>query len=330
MYRKEKPISLKSSASSLCNNLSVFINTDRGSLNYAVVHKYLVNIVSSSTDGSQVTNRQVVCKEPSATQQGHSMIMQVKWVSLASRTVLVLTSIKGIQMFEYDGSAMLYWHALGDPSDVETGDQSNFGRGIAAVGDSFVCVGTQEGHILVFGVPAKGTNVVIKDVLKVHKCAICDLASEGDNLVSSDEEGNILMWKVGGTSLQQTGKIPGTGDPCSSLALWKGVIVGAFGCSGQIKVYNLSTGKLGACACAHARWINAIDVAKDSGMLLSASEDSYVRVWQLRSGSSPSIEFKYGETVTDLQLVGAKFVHDAGRAFCVTGYDSSDLVFFVQ
>ena len=26
--------------------------------------------------------------------------------------------------------------------------------------------GTQEGHILVFGVPAKGTNVVIKDVLK--------------------------------------------------------------------------------------------------------------------------------------------------------------------
>ena len=57
-------------------------------------------------------------------------------------------------------------------------------------------------------------------------------------------------------------------DPCSSLALWKGVIVGAFGCSGQIKVYNLSTGKLGACACAHARWINAIDVAKDSGMVI--------------------------------------------------------------
>ena len=77
MYRKEKPMSLKSSASLLCNNLSVFVNADKGSLNYAVVHKYLVNIISSTTDGSQVTNRQVVCKEPSATQQGHSMIMQV-------------------------------------------------------------------------------------------------------------------------------------------------------------------------------------------------------------------------------------------------------------
>ena len=57
-------------------------------------------------------------------------------------------------------------------------------------------------------------------------------------------------------------------DPCSSLALWKGVIVGACG-SGQIKVYNLATGKLGACANAHARWINAIDVAKDSGLVSS-------------------------------------------------------------
>ena len=42
------------------------------------------------------------------------------------------------------------------------------------------------------------------------------------------------------------------------------------------------------------------------------------------------IEFKFAECVTDLQLVGAKFVHNAGRAFCVTGYDNSDLIFFVQ
>ena len=32
-------------------------------------------------------------------------------------------------------------------------------------------------------------------------------------------------------------------------------------------MYNLATGKLGACANAHARWINAIDVAKDSGLV---------------------------------------------------------------
>ena len=55
-------------------------------------------------------------------------------------------------------------------------------------------------------------------------------------------------------------------DPCSSLAVWKGVIVGAYG-SGQIKAYSLATGKLGSCANAHAKWINAIDVAKESGLV---------------------------------------------------------------
>ena len=50
-----------------------------------------------------------------------------------------------------------------------------------------------------------------KSIFAVHKCAICELASEGDSLVSSDEDGNIYMWKVAGNSLQQAGKITGLG-----------------------------------------------------------------------------------------------------------------------
>ena len=42
------------------------------------------------------------------------------------------------------------------------------------------------------------------------------------------------------------------------------------------------------------------------------------------------IEFKYAEIVTDQQLVGARFIHEGGRGFCTTGYDSSDITFFVQ
>jgi len=37
--------------------------------------------------------------------------------------------------------------------------------------------------------------------------------------------------------------------------------------NGQIGVYNAVTGKLGAMVNAHARWINALDVAKDSGLV---------------------------------------------------------------
>ncbi len=63
--------------------------------------------------------------------------------------------------------------------------------------------------------------------------------------------------------------------------------------------------------------------------VLTASEDSFVRVWQLKGADSqPSMDLKFAECVTDLQLQGAKFVHDDGRAFALTGYDSNELIFF--
>lgn len=77
MYKKSKSIAMKSSSSHICNNLTVLNNAERGSLNYASIHKSLINMVSTSTDGSQVTHKQVICKEPSATQQSSSMIMEV-------------------------------------------------------------------------------------------------------------------------------------------------------------------------------------------------------------------------------------------------------------
>jgi hypothetical protein len=60
----------------LANNLTVFISPEKGSMNYAVVHKSVVNVISSSLDGSTVTNRQVIYKEPSAVQQNIPMIIQ--------------------------------------------------------------------------------------------------------------------------------------------------------------------------------------------------------------------------------------------------------------
>jgi hypothetical protein len=54
-------------------------------------------------------------------------------------------------------------------------------------------------------------------------------------------------------------------DPCTSLGIWKGIIVAAFG-NGQLCLYT-TAGKLASTVNAHARWINAIDIAKESGMV---------------------------------------------------------------
>ncbi|CAG5133572.1 unnamed protein product [Candidula unifasciata] len=323
MYRQDVPITMKGTASSLCNNLSVHAVPDKRQINYAVVHKSLVNLISATTDGSSVVGRQILCKEPAAT-QGVPFVMQVKWVILPTRSLLVLTTGRGIQIFEPDGAAMVYFHSLSDSLD-----KSNYAKGVAGVGEKTLCVGTETGAILMFDVPAKGNNITLLDTVCKHQAPVSDLTSEKDVLASADDLGTIIMWTFNGIKLSPVTSIRGTGWPCNSLALWKSVVIAGFA-SGHLRVYNANSGICGAEVLAHARTINAVDVSRDNGMVLSVSDDTFFRVWHLKALNVPQIEFCHGETVKNSQLVGGRFVDGQGRALCVTGYDSSEITFFVR
>ena len=62
MYVKDAPVSLKASASLLCNNLAILKPKDKDTMSYAVVHKALV-CLSNVTKGGGIPNmRQVSCK----------------------------------------------------------------------------------------------------------------------------------------------------------------------------------------------------------------------------------------------------------------------------
>lgn len=320
MYRKDKSILIKGSASALCNNLSVRIDMARSMLHYAVVHRYTVNLISCSFNGQTVNNRQVVCKEPSV--NFCSSIVQARLVAMPTRLILVLTSQCGIQMFDAENTLMLYFYAVGDPNKTD-----NFSRGICGFQDEAICVGTSSGRILVFDIPSHGTNFTLSETLEGHREPVCDLQSDHDHLFSSDDSGAIIIWKGINGKTKQMVLVQGQGYPCTSLALWNGLLVGGYG-SGHLRVYNVAHGDLLAEVTAHAKWINAIDIAKTGGMLVSAGEDSMIHIWQL-STTSPQIEHLHGECVTDTQLQGAKFISQDGKAFCCTGYDSNELMFFM-
>ena len=42
-----------------------------------------------------------------------------------------------------------------------------------------------------------------------HNAAICSLASDGDQMVSTDDDGNICVWQVAGDSFREISRIPG-------------------------------------------------------------------------------------------------------------------------
>uniref|UniRef100_A0A3Q2VK90 WD repeat domain 54 n=1 Tax=Haplochromis burtoni TaxID=8153 RepID=A0A3Q2VK90_HAPBU len=314
MYHKEKSIQIKNSASALYNNLSVLRIAPRRLTHFTVVHANMVNMVSASWDGLNYTHRQLQSKEP----------------NVATSTSLIM------QMYESDGSIMVYWHALDTPETPTA--QAVFARGIAAVYENYICVGVSSGAILVFDVPSKGSNITLSEVLEEHKESITDMASECSgsqeciaNLVTADDGGNLCVWKSG-EEFQLLNKIPGFDMSCSSVKLWKGTAVAGYG-TGQIRLYEAVTGILHAEINAHARWIYSVDIAPFSGLLLSAAEDSLVRVWHMTitpETNSVEVVHLHNECVTDTQICGARFCDGDGYAFAVTGYDLSEIIRYIQ
>lgn len=179
---------------------------------------------------------------------------------------------------------------------------------------------------MVFDIPPRGTAVKLQETLASHKTAICELEAQGGRIVSSDEEGNIILWQSGG-HFTEIIKIDGKGFPCSTVCLYKDFIIGGFA-TGHIRVFGASSGAQCIEACSHARWINAMDISVEAGLLVTASEDSCVRVWKLSDDSSPTMEMVFQQVIADTQLCGARFTDLSGDSFGVAGYDLGEIIMF--
>ncbi|ERE66251.1 WD repeat-containing protein 54 [Cricetulus griseus] len=328
MYRRERSIPLRGSAAALSNNLSVLQLPASDLMHFGVVHGPSAQILSSAPGGMPLAQRQLQVKVGVGVSP--PLITQVHWCVLPFRVLLVLTSHRRIQMYESDGSLMVYWHALdsGDASSAQT----LFARGIAA-SVHFICVGTWSGRILVFDIPAKGTNIVLNEELAGHQTPITDIATERAqgqdgvaDMVTADDSGVLCVWRSG-TVFTLLTRIPGFGVPCPSVQLWQGMVAAGYG-NGQVRLYDATTGALHVQISAHARTICALDLAPE---LLSAAEDTFVHIWKLsRNPESGSIEVEHchGECVSDTQLCGARFCDPSGCSFAVTGYDLAEILRF--
>lgn len=74
---------------------------------------------------------------------------------------------------------------------------------------------------------------------------------------------------------------------CTSIKLHEGLLVAAYG-SAHLRLFSLVSAppSLLCEVAAHARWITALDLAPHSSplLILSAAEDSFVRVWEVIQG----------------------------------------------
>ncbi|XP_078004654.1 WD repeat-containing protein 54 isoform X2 [Phascolarctos cinereus] len=305
MYRREQPVPTQACPAALYNNLCVLSLPAPRLTQFALVHGLNVQLLSATSDGLPVSQRQLHAKEGAGL--SFPLITQAYWCVLPFRVLLVLTSQRGIQAL--------------------------FARGIAASGH-YIFVGTWSGRVLVFDVPAKGPNIVLSEELDEHRVPITDIAAEPAqgqdcvaDVVTADDSGLLCVWKSG-PEFKLLTRISGFGSPCPSVRLWQGTVAAGYG-DGQIRVFEASSGALHVQINAHARGVSALDLAPEAGKLLSGAEDSFVHIWKLsRNPDSGCIEVEHchAECVTDTQVCGARFCDPRGSSFAVTGYDLPEIL----
>lgn len=349
MYEKGKVVTMSASSGLLTKNLQV-VSFDSewneiylGSVRRDHFTAFCPNPVDSAVAidfkwkpscGGDV---EVDCQQPVT-------ITVAKWCPMENCTVLVLGSQYGIRLYDWDGSTLIYNYDFNE-NGIGVDDKQVTGgmaKGIAALGPNYISVGIHTGTIVLFNVTSdtKSFMCSVVDSQRCHVHPITDLASTTTNaedckevLASGDDTGKINIWCLKGSTLKLLKSIEPFGDfPVTTLSLWnrvgKGIIVAGYG-SGHLRIFAIPSGSIVAEVTAHAGWITGMDLASQSGLLITSSEDGFVRVWQL-SQKGRIISHRYSQTVKDSLLNGVKFLDPTGASFAVTSYDSNQIQFYVM
>ncbi|XP_021913150.1 WD repeat-containing protein 54-like isoform X3 [Zootermopsis nevadensis] len=278
MYERNGTLTLVSSATAIANNLSVqFAPQTKTAQTIAVIHEGYINVIP--VYNSEIRAKYIPCVE-SGTKPRHvsTSVTQVMWCDVKRHQLLVVASSLGVQIFDEDGRVCKFSHPCVDMPD----GGGNFARGLALIGHDMLCVGNSSGTIRIFHIPEDLDPVVKIDHKQVHKKAVTDIAASvtgGNLVVTADDSGELSLWRLE-RELHLVSMFPTFRYPCTSLKIWEGFILCAFG-SGHIRVFGTKTLSLVCEVAAHARWITAADLAPDTGYFLSVSEDSFVKVWQI-------------------------------------------------
>eukprot|EP00743_Colponemidia_sp_Colp-15_P001473 GILK01001612.1.p1 GENE.GILK01001612.1~~GILK01001612.1.p1 ORF type:complete len:337 (-),score=44.81 GILK01001612.1:145-1122(-) len=253
-------------------------------------------------------------------------VMQAKFVNVGQRPLLVLTTLFGAQIWNADGSRMLFFLPASSGRPVPA-DQQSFFRGIALVRSEDqreqICVGTSAGDVLVITVDSG--NFSLADTLSVHESSITDLAFSSTGrrpfLASSDDTGHISVWSTpNADGFKHKGMLRGPTCLISSLCAMDNMVIAGYA-SGHIRIFDTSAMVIQVEIAAHVRSINALALHPSKPLLASVAEDTVVNVWSLPTADSPDVALLFAAAVPDQLLTGVTFWGPTHDNLAVSSYD---------
>uniref|UniRef100_A0A915DLX3 WD repeat-containing protein 54 beta-propeller domain-containing protein n=1 Tax=Ditylenchus dipsaci TaxID=166011 RepID=A0A915DLX3_9BILA len=349
MYEPDGDFTVKTGAAFLANNLSVFKHELKAISYAAFLGKNALQLLSWNDKMEQISCDLLSQKElangaeptvagaiDSLTKESPSSLMQVKMCLPVNRTnpVAVLLSTTNLNIIDPKSKKVLFATETSSSIDTENEVTGKFGmkpctftRGIGCV-DNIIMAGLNSGEITLITCSGESNFQQQKKLLKEHNAPVTDIATCGFDMitVSGDVQGNVVVWSK---NMKSAAKKISTNQQLSVLnVLRKQVLCGTY--LGQILIFSVNTGALMAEVNAHSRQITSITVAVESAYILSASEDSYIRIWKLhtRKPEAYKVEFRFAQKFENMSIMGAEFSGARGSGFLVSHYENSKIFSF--
>ncbi|TMS36280.1 hypothetical protein L596_003480 [Steinernema carpocapsae] len=325
MYELSRTIELEVSSSCIPNNLSTYYSDENTATYACVAHRDQVNIVKweqKDPKGAKLESDVYEIKPDDVRRR--TIVVQAKLCAVSQRSfpLLVVSCTTHIAIFDPLTKKQLCSTSIRELKHLT---KYPFACGISVV-ESTILVGSSSGEIFVFS--CSGDSIVhLKTTLNTHSAPITDIATcVFDSLTcSSDATGLLVVWGKN----HKVSKQISTNHSISCLnVLRKHAICGTH--FGQVLFYSTQNGELMSEVSAHARPVYSISVAPESAYVLTASEDTFVRVWKLhtRKPEPFQVEWRFSVTVPDFPIVGAQFTNGRGSQFAVAAFDSKKINVF--
>jgi len=330
MFEKIKSYKLASTASNLFDNLDILIDTNTKKLLFdrlsiACISQFQVSLLHFS-HGMSSTSKVMIEKCESS----KINITNAKWCRLLNQDVLVVASQEGTLIYDNKGQVMLYWHGIQASSVNNNPDL--LCCGIACVEQKFICVGTSSGKVLVFTTHKNSFNlrhtITVGKRSGISSISATNLSSSKVNCAISNQDGSIFCYKITQENFSSVSETQLDGTPCTSVKLANDEILAAGYLMGFIKIINPISGVVLAHINAHSRIITSIDIIQSDKdvHLISASEDSFIRIWKITPGNNLEVQQIWYHIIQDEQPCGVRFYDK--KSFLVSCYDNRNVSHF--
>ncbi|KAK4875372.1 hypothetical protein RN001_011794 [Aquatica leii] len=318
MYKNENTVTLVTTASPLDQNLALNAYEVVGTETLASIHEGYINVIP-------LLNLDRRCRYVSlcnGSDRGKGLVKQIKWLKVGEEVIFAVASTVGLQIYDVEVYDLKFSHTCEAFRSVP-----DFVNGLCVVEENLLCVGTSLGTVSLFQYTEQ-FNFSLIEYFRAHDEPIILLDGKGKYLISCSSKAIFLWFKDKRFEILRQIYVDGLSSTPTVLKVTPYLVLVGYE-SGEFCVFDLVDWSYVVRTVAHKLKISGIDFCTLSQLILTGSEDAYIKLWTFHDCESEascvfSVMSEHGP------LCGVGFLNDSGTKFCVVSTNSIKINVYIK